>query len=101
MPNDNRLFEDFTRMAGGAMSSFTALREEMEARLREQVEHMLIGMDLVRRDEFEAVQAMAEAARTENAELTRRIKTLEAKFAKPARPAARKRTHKPKSKGTD
>ncbi|MEE1543923.1 MAG: accessory factor UbiK family protein, partial [Alphaproteobacteria bacterium] len=70
MPNDNRLFEDFTRMAGGAMSSFTALREEMEARLREQVEHMLIGMDLVRRDEFEAVQAMAEAARTENAELT-------------------------------
>ncbi|MDP7539310.1 MAG: accessory factor UbiK family protein [Alphaproteobacteria bacterium] len=101
MPNDNRLFEDFTRMAGGAISSFTALREEMEARLREQVEHMLIGMDLVRRDEFEAVQAMAEAARTENAELTRRIKTLEAKFAKPAKAAARKRTHKPKSKGTD
>ncbi len=98
MPNDNRLFEDFTRMAGGAMSSFTALREEMEARLREQVEHMLIGMDLVRRDEFEAVQAMAEAARTENAELTRRIKALEAKFAKPA---ARKHTDKPKSKGTD
>ena len=101
MPNDNRLFEDFTRMAGGAMSSFTALREEMEARLREQVEHMLIGMDLVRRDEFEAVQAMAEAARTENAELTKRIKALEAKFAKPAKAAARKRTHKPKSKGTD
>jgi BMFP domain-containing protein YqiC len=95
MPNDNRLFEDFSRMAGGAMSSFTALREEMEARLREQVERMLAGMDLVRRDEFEATQAMAEAARTENAELTKRIEALEAQLAKPAKSAPKKRTRKP------
>ena len=98
MPNDNRLFEDFTRMAGGAMSSFTAMREEMEARLREQVERMLSNMDLVRRDEFEAVQAMAEAARTENAELTKRIEALE---AQPAKTAAKKRTRKPKSPSVD
>ncbi|MDP6953490.1 MAG: accessory factor UbiK family protein [Alphaproteobacteria bacterium] len=98
MPNDNRLFEDFSRMAGGAMSSFTALREELEARGREQVERMLANMDLVRRDEFEAVQAMAEAARAENAELAKRIEALEAQLAKPT---PKKRTRKPKSTSSD
>jgi BMFP domain-containing protein YqiC len=97
MPNDNRLFEDFSRMAGGAMSSLTALREEMEARVREQIERMLANMDLVRRDEFEATQAMAEAARAENAELAKRLEALEAQLAKPAKAAPKRRSRKPKS----
>lgn len=71
-------FDDLARLAGGAWSSASALREEFEARVRERVERLLEGMDLVRRDEFEAVRAMAAKAREENEALAKRIAALEA-----------------------
>ena len=50
---------------------------EVESRLREQFERMLGGMDLVTRDEFEAVKAMAAKARSEQEDLAKRVAELE------------------------
>ena len=77
MQTENRLFDDLARLAGGAFSSLSALKDEAESRLHTQVERMLANMDLVRRDEFEAVRAMAIKAREENAGLEARIEVLE------------------------
>lgn len=93
MQKDSRLFDDLARVAGGAMSSFGALRDEAEARLRDRLERILERMDLVRRDEFDAVREMAIKAREENSHLAARLDKLEGKAkAKPAakRKAARK-----------
>mgnify|MGYP001174559729 CR=1 FL=1 len=78
MQSENRLLDDLARIAGGAFSSFSTLKNEAEVRLHEKLEKLLIGMDLVKRDEFDAVKAMAVKARTENAALTKRIQRLEA-----------------------
>ena len=81
MDKDSRLFDDLARMANGAMSSFAALRDEAEARLREQAEHVAASMDLVRRDEFEAVQALAANAREQAEVLAERLAALEQRLA--------------------
>ena len=85
MQRDNRLFDDLARVASGAFSSFSALREEAEARVHEQIERVLQRMDVVPRDEFEAVRAMAVKAREENEALAARLGALEEQLAKPAK----------------
>ena len=74
---DNRLFDDLARVATGALSAISGVREEAEARLREQFERILARMDLVTRDEFEAVQAVAVRAREAQEALERRVQKLE------------------------
>lgn len=74
------LFEDLSRVAGGAMGALSGLRNEMESLIRQQMERLTAGMDLVRREEFEVVQAMAVKARAENEALAKRIAALEAKL---------------------
>ncbi len=87
MQNDNRIFEDLARVASGALSALTGVREEVEARLRDQFQHILDRMNLVRREEFEAVQAMAAKARAEQERLAERVAALEARLgAEPAEP---------------
>jgi len=87
MQNDNRIFEDLARVASGALSALTGVREEVEARLRDQFQHILDRMNLVRREEFEAVQAMAAKARTEQERLAERLAALEARLeAEPPEP---------------
>ena len=103
MQSQNRFFDDFSRMAGGAMGALAGIRQEIEARLREQMERWLASMDLVTREEFDAVQAMAAKARAEEERLERRVAALETtlaevapakarvartRAAKPAKPAA-------------
>ncbi len=78
---DNRLFDDLARVATGALSAFSGVREEAEARLREQFERILVHMDLVTRDEFETVQAVAVRARENQEVLERRLQELEARLA--------------------
>jgi BMFP domain-containing protein YqiC len=80
MQNDNRIFEDLARVASGALSALTGVREEVEARLRVQFQHVLDRMNLVRREEFEAVQAMAAKARDEQEKLAERLAALEARL---------------------
>ena len=81
MQKDSRLFDDLARVAGGAMSSFGALRDEAEARLRDRLERILERMDLVRRDEFDAVKEIAAKARSEQEALTLRVEQLEKALA--------------------
>src|SRR5690606_4262826 len=73
MQTENRLFDDMARVASGALSGFTGLKQEIEARIREQVERLLRDMDLVTREEFEAVKAVAQTARAEQERLAARV----------------------------
>ena len=81
MQSQNRFFDDVARVAAGAAGAITGVRGEIEARLRDQLERVLAGMDLVGRDEFEAVKAMAAKAREEQEMLQRRVEALEARVA--------------------
>ncbi len=90
MQTDNRLLDDLARVAGGAMGALSGVRTEVEEMVRQRLERLLSDMDLVPRDEFEAVQAMAEKARLEQEKLESRVAALEAalsekKAAKPRR----------------
>jgi BMFP domain-containing protein YqiC len=81
MQTDNRLFDDLARLAGGAMGAAAGLRAEFEGLMRQQLDRWLAGMDLVRREEFDAVQAMAAKARAEQEALAVRVAALEAALA--------------------
>jgi BMFP domain-containing protein YqiC len=82
MQTQNRIFDDIARVAAGAVGALSGVRDEIEARLRDQLERVLAGMDLVSREEFEAVKAMAGKAREEQEALLGRIESLEARLAK-------------------
>ncbi len=82
MQTENRLLDDLARMANGALNTLSGLREEIETRVRERVERILADMDMVPREEFEAVRAMAQKARTEQEDLAAKIAELERKVAK-------------------
>jgi len=94
MQSQNRFFDDLARVAAGAMGTLSGVKSEVESRLREQLERVLAGMDLVSRDEFEAVKAMAANARSEQEDLVKRLGELESRLAalsareKPGSPAA-------------
>jgi BMFP domain-containing protein YqiC len=81
MQSQNRFFDDVARVASGAVGALSGVRGEIEARFRDQLERVLAGMDLVSREEFEAVKAMAAKAREEQELLLRRIDVLEARLA--------------------
>jgi BMFP domain-containing protein YqiC len=77
MQTQNRFFDDLARVAAGAMGTLSGMKSEVESRVREQFERVLAGMDLVSRDEFEAVKAMAAKARAEQEDLQKRVSELE------------------------
>jgi BMFP domain-containing protein YqiC len=81
MQSQNRFFDDLARVAAGAMGTLSGMKSEVESRIREQIERVLAGMDLVSRDEFEAVKAMAAKARSEQEDLERRVDDLESRVA--------------------
>jgi len=96
MQTDNRLLDDLARMANGALNTLSSVREEIESRVRERVERMLADMDMVPREEFEAVKAMAQAARTEQEDLAARLAALERRVNELAG-SARSGTAKPRT----
>jgi BMFP domain-containing protein YqiC len=81
MQTSNRLFDDLARVASGAFSTLSGLREEIETRVRERVERMAADLDLVTREEFDAVRAMAAKARAAQEELAAKVAALEAELA--------------------
>jgi BMFP domain-containing protein YqiC len=95
MQTDKRILDDLARLASGTLGAFSGLKTETEAFIRDQLERILSRMDLVRRDEFEAVKAMASKAREENDSLSRRLAALEASPGKPAKSADNKKSSKP------
>jgi len=85
MQVDNRLLDDLARLASGALGSLAGLKAELDALIRQRLERLLGEMELVRRDEFEAVKALAANARAGQEALEARLAALErGTSAKPA-----------------
>ena len=74
---ENRILDDLAKVAAGALGGVAGVRQEIEARLRQQFERILANMDVVSREEFEVVKAMAAKARMEQEALAARLAALE------------------------
>ena len=77
----NRILDDFAKLMTDAAGAAQSVRKEVETAFHAQAERWLNSMDLVKREEFEAVREMAVKAREENDALTARLDALEAKLA--------------------
>jgi len=78
MQSDNRMFDDFVKFVSGAAGTLAGAGREAEASARARAREWIGGLDFVGRDEFEAVKAMAAAARDEADALAARLDALEA-----------------------
>jgi len=78
MQVENRFLDDLARVANGAIGALSGIRGEIEGLIKQRVERLLADMDLVPRDEFEAVKAVAAKARSEQEALALRVAALEA-----------------------
>ena len=87
MQSQNRLFDDFVKMMNGAAGTFAGMTREAEGAMRERAREWVGGLDMVSREEFEAVKAIAVAAREEATLLRARLDVLEASASKPRRKA--------------
>ena len=81
MSNDNKFFEDFSKLAGSAMNnamgSMSQAKEQFDEMVKHKMEILLDGMDLVTREEFDVVQKMAAKSLTEQKNLEKRLENLE------------------------
>ncbi|RMF75624.1 MAG: accessory factor UbiK family protein [Alphaproteobacteria bacterium] len=91
MQTDNRLLDDLARLASGALGAAAAAREEFEAAMKAAFRRWLSELDLVTRDEFEAVRALAENAMEKAAALEERLAALEAAAGRTGRSTGKKR----------
>jgi len=88
MQSENRLFDDFVKVMNGAAGTLAGMTREAEAAMRERMREWIGGLDMVGREEFEAVKAIAVAAREESQVLKSRLDALEPAAApKPRRKA--------------
>jgi BMFP domain-containing protein YqiC len=78
-----RLYDEFARLMNDAAGVAQGVRREFDTVLRTQAERILRDLDVVHREEFEAVKEMAQLAREENEALKARIAALEAKLGSP------------------
>ena len=77
----NRMMDEFARLMTDAAGAAQSVRREAETAIHAQMERILNSMEVVKREEFEAVREMAIKARDENDALRARIEALEAKLA--------------------
>jgi BMFP domain-containing protein YqiC len=82
MQTDNRILDDLARAATGAIGALASVRAEIEAQMGAFLERWLKAQNLVTRDEFEAVKAMAAKARDEQEDLKLRLAAAEAELAR-------------------
>ncbi|MCH9765289.1 MAG: accessory factor UbiK family protein [Alphaproteobacteria bacterium] len=75
----NRLFDELAKLMTDAAGAAQGLKKEVDTVVRSQAERILGDMNIVSREEFEAVKAMAEKARAENEALATRVAELESK----------------------
>jgi BMFP domain-containing protein YqiC len=78
---NNRILDDLAKLMTDAAGAAQGVQREMQSVARSQFEKMLADVDVVRREEFEAVKAMAEKARAENERLAQQLAELEARLA--------------------
>ena len=79
MQTRNKIMDDISQLMTNAMGVAQGAREEAETAMSSMVDRWLADRDLVTREEFDAVRAMAQKAREENASLEARIAALESK----------------------
>ncbi len=87
MQSENKIFDDLVKLVNGAAGTIAGMGREAEAATRERAREWIGGLNFVARDEFEAVKAMAAAARDEAEALRTRLDALEGKKT-PAKAAA-------------
>jgi len=80
----NRILDEFAKIMTDAAGAAQGVRREFETVFRSQAERLLNSMDLVQREDFEAVREMAIKAREENIALAARVAALEEKLAQMA-----------------
>ena len=86
MTDRPRIFDDIASVAGGALSAVTGIREEIEALVRARIDETLRRLNLVRREEFEAVAELASRARADSEAALERLAALEAYIASKENP---------------
>ena len=91
MQTSNRIFDDFAKLLTSAAGAAQGARKEIETIIHHQAERLIAELDLVPREEFEAVRALAMKAREENERLVKRVAALE-KAQSPAKPKTTKKT---------
>lgn len=79
MQSDNKIFDDFVKFMNGAAGTLAGVGREAEAGARARAKEWIGGLDFVSRDEFDAVKAMAAAARDDADALRARLDALEAR----------------------
>jgi BMFP domain-containing protein YqiC len=84
----NRFFDEIARLMNDAAGVAQGVRREFDTLFRSQAERWLHDLDLVKREEFEAVKDMARLAREENEALKARLAALEAKLGQQGAPPA-------------
>lgn len=82
MQTQSPIFDEIAKLMSEAAGAVDGVRREAETVARGQLQRLLSDMDIVTRDEFEAVREMAIVARAENERLAGRIAELEAKLGK-------------------
>ena len=85
----SRFFDELAKVMTNAAGAAQGLRRELDTIVQNQVERVLNNLEVVKRDDFEAVRAMAQKAREENDRLAARIAEIESRLAaaKPDSPA--------------
>ena len=95
----NRILDELAKVVTDAAGAAQGVRREVENAFRGQAERILNSMEVVQREEFEAVRDMAAKAREENAKLAARIDALEARLAELSEPVgASKASATPRSR---
>lgn len=87
MQSQSRIFEDMSKIATSAMGTMAGVGREVETMIRGRVRDLVGGIDMIDRDEFEAVKAMAATARADAEALKTELAELRASMAASARPA--------------
>lgn len=91
MQSQNRVLDDLARLVSGAAGVAAGMKDEMQAQFRQRCERLLSELDLVPREEFEAVKEMAAKARGEQELLAARVAMLEDRLKKLDKKAPRRR----------
>ena len=89
MQSENRFFDDLAKLVNGAAGTVAGMTREFESNARERAKEWIGGMEFVSREEFDAVKAMAAAAREEVELLKARLDALEGKAGEPVAKSAR------------
>lgn len=79
----SRFFDELAKLMTNAAGAAQSVRKEFDSLVRSQIERAMSGMEVVQREEFEAVKEMAAKARDENERLTARLAELEARIGSP------------------